>query len=162
MSIFAIYGFVTLGIGAAIIDFFRTPKETRYRIPRPPSLEEQLKTLPESAQAIILRANKKRSLAKLMHLIIIGVVFVGFSTWLENTNHPECVRIFGLNVAYIALLFVCYGGPIAVFIWSIICIPEGIIPIAYKNSNNITLNIRGRSWHEKRVEQISWKRQNNC
>lgn len=129
MSIFAIYGLVALGIGAAIVDFFKTPKETRYRVPRPPSLEEQLKTLPESTQAIILRANKKRALVRLIPLLFIGVTLIGFGTWFENTSHPECVRIFGLSVAYIAFLFVCYGTPIAFFIWSIICIPEGISTI---------------------------------
>jgi hypothetical protein len=55
MSTWAVIGLAVLGIVAAIAAFLRTPPERRYRVFYPYiSLEQQLKTCPESAQAVLI------------------------------------------------------------------------------------------------------------
>ena len=126
MNTWIVIALAALGVGAAIAGFLRTPREQRYRGVQQTTLEEQLKNYPESTQAVIIRANKRRALVKLIPLILIGVVLGGFTLWSRSTSHPECVRLLGFNAAYILLLLVCYGLPISVFVGSLLFFGTGI------------------------------------
>ena len=126
MNTWAVIALAALGVAAAIAAFFGTPRERRYRgVPRA-SLDAQLKNFPESAQALIIKGNKRRALIKSAPYIFIGVVLVGFSLWSKNTSNPECVRLLGLNAAYISLLLICYGLPIGLLVVSFLSLGTGI------------------------------------
>ena len=58
ISTLVIVGLAALGVSAAIVAFLKTPRERRYRGLVPAPLEEQLKSFPESAQAVIIKGNK--------------------------------------------------------------------------------------------------------
>ncbi len=127
MSTWAIIGFTVLGIAAAITAFLRTPPERRYCVFSPYiSLEEQLKACPKSAEAILIKANKKRALIKSAPYIVIGVLLAGFSLWYKNTGHPECARLLDINAAYISLLLICYALPVGFLVVSLYLFGIGI------------------------------------
>ncbi len=121
-----ILALATLGIAASIARFLKTPKEKRYRGSPPVPLDEQLKTLPASAQAVIIKGNKRRGLIKSAPYILIGIVLVGYSMWIKNTSHPECIRLLGVNASYISLLLFCYGLPIGLLLVSLAYVGAGI------------------------------------
>ena len=122
----AIVAFAVLGIGAAIANFLKTPREQRYRGISAPTIEERLKACPESAQAVIIRADKRRVLLKIAPYIVLALPPILFVLWLKTLNHPECARLFGFNAAYLSLLLVCYGLPVGLFILSLSAFPTGI------------------------------------
>ena len=126
MSAWIISALAALGVTAAVVAFVRTPRERRYRGVSPGTLEEQLKNCPESAKAVIIKGNKKQALARAAPFILIGVVLGCFSWWIGNTNHPECVRLLGVNAAYISLLIFCYGLPVIFLALSILFLGAGI------------------------------------
>lgn len=115
-----------MGIIASIVEFLKTPKERRYRVITPAPLEERLKTLPASLQAVIIKGNRRRALKKSAPYIFIGIVLAGYSLWIKDTSHPECVRLMGINASYISLLFVCYGLPIGFLLVSLAYLGTGI------------------------------------
>lgn len=119
MSVFVIVALAVMGVAAAIAAFLRTPKERRYRIVQRPSIEERLKDCPESMQAVIIKGNRRRWLLKSAPYIFIGAVLVGFTLWSKNTTNVQCVSLFGLNAAYIWLLFFSYGMPIGYLVISL-------------------------------------------
>jgi hypothetical protein len=122
----AIIAFAVLGIGAAIANFLKTPREQRYRGISAPTIEERLKAYPESAQAVIIRADKRRVLLKTVPYVVFALPPTLFVLWLETLSHPECTRLLGFNAAYLSLLLVCYGLPIGLFILSLSSFPTGI------------------------------------
>lgn len=126
MSTWIITALATLGVAAAIVGFLKTPRERRYRNAPTASIEEQLKEFPESAQAVIIKGNKRRSLLKSAPYIFIGFLLTGFSLWGKNTSHPECVKLLGLNASYIWMLLFCYGLPIGLFILSFLFLGTGL------------------------------------
>jgi hypothetical protein len=127
MGTWAVIGSAALGIAAAIIAFLRTPPERRYRVLSAYiSLEEQLKDCPESAQAILIKGNKKRALVKSAPYIFIGTILVGFSLWSKNTGNTECVRLLDINAAYISLLLVCYALPVGFLVVSLLFFGTGV------------------------------------
>lgn len=107
-----VISFAVMGVAAAIAAILKTPREQWYRVTPPAPLEEQLKTLPASAQAVIIKGDKRRALIKSAPYILIGIILAIFSIWSNNTSHPECVRLLGINPSYISLLLFCYGLPI--------------------------------------------------
>ncbi len=115
-----------LGVAAAIAAFMRTPRALRFRGAPRKSLAEQLKDLPESAHAVIVKGNRKRALIKSALYILIGIALVGFSIWSKNTTNPECVSWLGFNVAYIWLVLFCYGLPIGFFVASFLFLRTGL------------------------------------
>ncbi|MBI5612719.1 MAG: hypothetical protein HY942_06615 [Gammaproteobacteria bacterium] len=125
-STWLIISLAAMGVAAAIAAFLKTPRERRYRGTPPVPLEEQLKVLPVSTQAIIIKGNKRRALIKSAPYIFIGIVLVGFSLWSKSTNNPECVRLLGINAAYISLLLFCYGLPIVFLVVSLPYLVTGI------------------------------------
>lgn len=127
MSTWAVIGLAVLGIVAAIVAFLKTPPEQRYRVFYPYiSLEDQLKACPESAQAILIKGNKKRALVKSVPYIFIGTMLVGFSLWSKSKGNRECVRLLDINATYISLLLVCYVLPIGFLIVSLLLFGTGI------------------------------------
>jgi len=126
MSTLIIIALATLGVAAAIVAFLRTPREWRYRGIPPVSLEEQMKGCPEDAQAVIIKGNKKRALVKSAPYIFIGVVLSGFSLLSKSTGSPECVKLLGVNTAYISLLLFCYGLPFSILVTSLLFLGTGI------------------------------------
>ncbi len=123
----AIIAFAVLGIGAAIANFLKTPREQRYRgISAASSIEERLKTYPASAQAVIIRANKRRALLKSAPYAVLALPPTLFVLWLKTVGHPECARLLEVNAAYLSLLLVCYGLPIGLFILSLSFFSTGI------------------------------------
>ena len=126
MNTWVVIGLAVLGIAAAIAAFLRTPPERRYRVFYPNiSLEEQLKACPKSAQAVLVKGNKKRTLVKSAPYIFIGTILVGFSLWSKNTGNPECVRLLDINAAYISLLLVCYVLPVGFLAVSLLLFGTG-------------------------------------
>ena len=126
MSAWIIPALAVLGVTAAVVAFVRTPRERRYRGFSPGTLEERLKDCPESAQAVIIKGNKKQALARAAPFILVGIVLGCFSWWIGNTNNPECVRLLGANAAYLSLLIVCYGLPVMFLAMSILFLGAGI------------------------------------
>ncbi len=125
-GVWVIVAFAVLGIGAAIANFLKTPREQRYRIAPAASLEEQLKRYPPSAEAVIIRADRKRALLQAAPYVI-GVLPPGlFVLWLRHTPHPECERLLDVNAAYLSMLLICYGVPIGVFIASLSWVGMGM------------------------------------
>lgn len=112
MSTWIVLALAVFAVAAAIVAFLRTPREQRYRGVRLAPLGEQLKNLPDSAQAVIIKGNRRQALVRAVPFIFIGLVLVGFSAWSKNAGGPECVRFLGVNAAYISLLIFCYGLPI--------------------------------------------------
>ena len=126
INTWVVIAFATLGVAAAIAAFIATPRERRYRVVPRVSLEEQLKNCPESAQAVIIKGNKRRALLKSAPYILVGFVLVGFALWNKNTSNPECVQLLGLSTAYVWLLLLFYGLPIGCFILSLLFVGTGI------------------------------------
>ncbi len=127
MSTWVVIGFAVLGIVASIVAFLRTPPERRYRVFYPYiSLEQQLKTCPKSAQAVLIKSNKKRALVKSVPYIFIGTMLVGFSLWSKFTGKLACVRLLDINAAYILLLLVCYVLPVGFLVVSLLLFGTGI------------------------------------
>jgi len=122
----AIIAFAVLGIGAAIANFLKTPREQRYRGIPAPSIEERLKACPENAQAVIVRADKRRALLKAAPYFIFALPPTLFVLWLKTVSHPECARLLEINAAYLSLLLMCYGLPIGLFLLSLSAFPTGI------------------------------------
>jgi len=122
----AIIAFAVLGIGAAIANFLKTPREQRYRGISSPTIEERLKACPESAQAVIIGADKKRALLKAAPYAVIALPPILFVLWLKTLSYPECASLFGFNAAYLSLLLVSYGLPVGLFILSLSFFPTGI------------------------------------
>ncbi len=122
----AITAFAVLGIGAAIANFLKTPRERRYRGIPAPSIEERLKACPASAQAVIIRADKKRALIKAAPYVVLALPPTLFVLWLRTVSYPECARLLEFNAAYLSLLLVCYGLPVGLFILSLSFFPTGI------------------------------------
>jgi hypothetical protein len=126
MSTWVIAALAIIGLVAAVAAFLKTPRERRYRSAPPASIEEQLKDCPETAQAVIIKGNKRRALLKSAPYILAGFILVGFALWNKNTTNPECVQLLGLSTAYIWLLLFCYGLPIGFFILSLLFLGTGI------------------------------------
>ena len=123
----AVIGVAFLGIVAAIVAFLKTPPEKRYRVFYPYiSLDEQLKACPESAQAVLIKSNKKRALVKSVPYIFIATMLVGFSLWSKSKGNPQCVRLLDINATYISLLLVCYVLPVGFFIVSLLLFGTGM------------------------------------
>jgi len=125
-STLLIMALAVLGVVSAVAVFLKTPREQRYRGRPPVPIEEQLKTLPATFQAVIIKGNKRRALFKSAPYILIGIVLVGYSLWSKNTSHPECVRLLGINATYISLLLFCYGLPVGIFVVSLLFFRTGI------------------------------------
>jgi hypothetical protein len=126
MSAWIIPTLAVLGVTAAVIAFVRTPRERRYRGFSPTTLEEQLKNCSESAQAVIIRGNKKQAFARAAPFILVGIALGYFAWWIGNTNNPECVRLLGVNATYLSLLIFCYGFPVIFLAMSILFLGVGI------------------------------------
>ena len=127
MNTWVIIGLAVLGIVAAFVAFLRTPAERRYRVFYPYiSLEQQLKDCPASAQAVIIKGNKKRAFIQSAPFIFIGSLLVGFSLWSKFTGKPECVRLLDINAAYISLLLVCYVLPVGLLMVSLLLFKTGM------------------------------------
>ena len=127
MNTWVIIGFAVLGIVAAFVAFLRTPAERRYRVFYPYiSLEQQLKSCPASAQAVLIKGNRKRAFIKFAPYIFIGAMLVGFSLWSKFTGKPECVGLLDINAAYISLLLVCYVLPVGFLMVSLLLFGTGM------------------------------------
>jgi len=122
----AIIAFTVLGIGAAIANFLKTPREQRYRGIPASSIEERLKACPANVQAVIIRVDRRRALLKAVPYIVVILPLTLFVLWLRTMSHPECARLLEFNAAYLALLLVCYVLPIGSFILSLSIFPTGI------------------------------------
>ena len=112
MGTWIVLALAVFAVAAAMVAFLKTPREQRYSGISLVPLEEQLRNLPDSAQAVIIKSNKRQVLVKAAPFIFIGLVLVGFSAWSKNAGSPECARFLGVNAAYISLLIFCYGLPI--------------------------------------------------
>ncbi len=126
LVLWGVVAFAVLGIGAAIAEFLKTPREQRYVVAARVPLEEQLKTYPASAQAVIIKANKKRALLAVAPYVICALPPGLFVLWLRLTPHPECERLLGMNASYMSMLLICYGVPIGVFIASLFWVGMGL------------------------------------
>ncbi|MGJ0490045.1 hypothetical protein [Methylobacter sp.] len=126
MSTWIIISLAVLGVGAAIAEFLRTPRERRYRVFPQASLDEQLKNCPVSAEAVIIKGSKARALVKWVPYIFIGAVLVGFTLWRKSTGNVDCTRLLGINTTYILLLLVCYGLPIGLLVVSSLFVGTGL------------------------------------
>ena len=126
MNTWVVITLAALGVVAAIAAFLRTPRERRYRGVQRASIEKQLKDCPESAQAVVIKGNKRRALVKSAPYIFIVVVLFGFSLWIKNTSNSECERLIGLNTSYILFLLVFYGFPIGLLVMSLLFLGMGI------------------------------------
>ena len=126
MSTWLIILLAAIGVAAAVAAFLKTPRGHRYRGTPPVPLEEQLKSLPVSSQAVIIKGNKRRAVIKGAPYILIGIALVGYSLWSKNASHPECIRLMGINASYISLLLVCYGLPIVFLLISLAYLGTGI------------------------------------
>jgi hypothetical protein len=121
-----IVALAVLGIGAAIANFLKTPREQRYRGIPASSIEERLKACPASAQAVIIRADKRRALFIAAPYVVLALPPTLFMSWLKTISHPECARLLEFNAAYLSLLLVCYGLPIGLFLLSLSFFSTGI------------------------------------
>ena len=127
MNTWVIIGLAVLGIVAAFVAFLRTPAERRYRVFYPYiSLEQQLKACPASAQAVLIKGNRKRAFIQSAPYIFMGSLLVGFTLWSKFTGKPECVRLLDINAAYILLLLVCYVLPVGFLMVSLLLFKTGM------------------------------------
>lgn len=108
-----IVALAVLGTGAAIVAFLKTPRAQRYQ---GSSLEERLKRYPPSAQAVIIKADRKRALRKALPYIVCALPPGLFVLWIGHTPHAGCDTLLGVNVAYLAMLPLCYGLPVGLFL----------------------------------------------
>ncbi len=106
-----IFTALTIALIAAIYAFLKTPKDKRN--PKlSVVLEEQLKKLPEKAQATIIKGNKKSALIKFSPFYIYGFMLLCYAIWVDNIENIQCVKLLGINAAYLTLLMFCYILPI--------------------------------------------------
>jgi len=121
--------FLWLGAGfmlVGILAFLFTPKEKRSQMMRSVSLQKRLESYPDSAQAVIIRANRKTSLLKALPWILLMILFSAYSFWFQSLEQPQCVEVFNQNAVKIQLLLVCYGLPLAVLVWSLLFVKTGV------------------------------------
>jgi hypothetical protein len=111
-----IVALAVLGTGAAILAFLKTPRERRYR---GISLEERMQRYPPSAQAVIIKADRRRALRKTLPYVVCGLPPGLFVLWIGHTPHAGCETLLGVNAAYIAMLLLCYGLPVGLFLVSL-------------------------------------------
>lgn len=114
-----------MGIGAAVFQILRTPREEWFVLQRQKSLAEQMATYPISVEAVIIKGNKKRFIIKWLPMIVIAVLLILFTLFLELSEDPECNRLFGLNTSFLALVEFTYVLPITVFIVTLYFIEVG-------------------------------------
>lgn len=122
-SLWIIVALAVLGVGAAIVEFLRTPRERRYR---GRTLEEQLQRCPPSDQAVIIKADRRRALRKAAPYIVGIAPPALFVLWLKYTPHAECAQLLGVNAVYLAILLTCYGLPAGFLLASIAWVRMGI------------------------------------
>jgi hypothetical protein len=114
MSTWIILGLAGLGIISAIIAFLKTPRNQRYRFSTPQiPIEERLATYPKSAEAVIIKADKKRFCLKvyLPFFIICGILLI-FNYWSKHYFSPgtECAVTFRSYVSFIMVFYVIPGS----------------------------------------------------
>ncbi len=116
------------GVMGAVIAFFQTSSERRYKFRGAlhVSLEEQLKDCSANAQAVIIKSNKKLWLARNSALMLLGTLLFGISVWQKNAATHECATLLGLNTKHVSLLLACYVIPIAVFVGSLFFFRTGV------------------------------------
>ncbi len=122
-SMWIIVALAVLGVGAAIVEFLRTPRAQRYR---GRSLDEQLQRCPPSAEPVIIKADRMRALRKAAPYIICIAPPALFMLWLKYTPHPECAQLLGVNAGYLAMLLACYGLPAGLLLASLSWVRMGI------------------------------------
>lgn len=127
MSTWIILGFAGLGIISAIIAFLKTPPNRRYRFSTPQiPIEERLAACPKKAEAVIIKANKKRFLVNLIPVLCFCVVLYVFLFFTKAIPDKQCEKIFGINLAYLYMVILAYVLPMSVFIISLFVFKRGL------------------------------------
>lgn len=122
VSSWVIGGIAFLAVIAAITAFVRTPSSERYKIVTPhKSIEKQLQSYPPSTQAVIIRSNKKLWLTKNSPLLLFCIMSLGLILWQKSMAGDACAGFMGLSSMHIALLYICYVLPVAVFVFGCVC-----------------------------------------
>ncbi|CAG7856675.1 hypothetical protein MCAMS1_01249 [biofilm metagenome] len=122
-----IFAIAVLSIITCIVAFLKTPPNQRYRfttlqIP----IEERLAACPKSAEAVIIRADKKYVLFWQIFTIIVILAIACFHYWSEQFEYPQCLHIFGYRHIYVLFIFVIFIMPLGLFFLSINFIQTGI------------------------------------
>lgn len=115
-------GLAFLAVIAAITDFVRTPSSKRYKIiTLRMSIEEQLQSYPPSAQAVIIRGSKRLWLIRNSPLLLFCIMSLGLILWQKSMADDACTYFMGLSSRHIALLYICYALPSAIFVFGCVC-----------------------------------------
>jgi hypothetical protein len=108
MSTWIILGLAGLGIIAAIVAFFKTPSNKRYRFSTPQiPIEERLVACPKNAEAVIIRADKKRFLLRVLPFYIFLGVLALLNYWSKHyfPLESECGKLFHGYVSFILVFY---------------------------------------------------------
>jgi hypothetical protein len=125
MYVCFVLGFMTLGLAVAIFSYFKTPVKKRGLHFSRPSIDEQLKNLPKSAAAVIIKGdgNKKRVLLKFAPLLLFIIFVAGIIFW-SKSHGQGCADFMGVRAGYLSLLIFSYVMPIGILIGSLFLFRE--------------------------------------
>jgi hypothetical protein len=127
MSTWIILGLAGLGIISAIIAFLKTLRNQRYRFTTPQiPIEERLAACPKSAEAVIIKADKRRFLVRFVPALIVAVSYGFLNMWAKQFAEPQCAKLFAFSLGYISTVMMLYFMPLGLFVISIDSIRKGI------------------------------------
>jgi hypothetical protein len=122
-----IFGLAGLSIIACIVAFIKTPPNQRYRFTAPQiPIEERLAACPKNAEAVIIKADKRRFLFRFVPALIVALLYGFLNMWAKQFAQPQCVKLFALSLGYISTIMMFYLVPLGLFAISIDSIRRGI------------------------------------
>ncbi len=122
-----IFGLAGLSIIACIVAFIKTPSNQRFRFSTPQiPIEERLAACHKSAEAIIIKADKRRFLIRFLPAFIIALLFGFLNMWAKQFAQPQCVKLFAFSLGYISTIMMFYLVPLGCFAISVDSIRRGI------------------------------------
>ena len=117
-----------VGVAGALFAFLKTPVSERYKITftRKKSIAEELASYPESAQAVLIKGNKKKAILSALPYSWYFVLLVAFTFYIGHVDEKQCVNLFGINTSLWTLLVFCYGMPVGLVLVSLFHVRTGV------------------------------------
>ena len=122
-----VVAFALVGVACALIAFFRTPVSERYKtFTRRKSIAEELASCPESAQAVLIKGNKKMAILNTLPYAWYFVLLVAVTLYIDHAGGIQCSDLFGVSTSLWALLVFCYGMPVGLVLVSLAHVRTGV------------------------------------
>lgn len=114
-----------IGISAAIMAFFMTPPEKRFRY-KPRTLEERRAACSPDAQAVIIKGDWRKALKREAWWLPALLPLIALAVWTKLTDGESCAMLFGFSRSSIAIFFIAFGTPLMVLAAFFTAIKNGI------------------------------------